>query len=341
MAGSPTDVSAAWNAAWNAKPMLATVGTEQSVPNEPGWCYEFKWDGVRALLRVAPGEGGIQIASRSGSDITATYPEVVDIGRRLLENAGGRKLRLDGEIVAFGPDGRPSFERLQGRMAVSAPVRVRQVAAQIPVAYMAFDILAHDDRSVMSLPYDERRALLASLPLELAPSLCYPDVRAGQVVAIAREQGLEGIVAKQRGRAYEPGRRSPTWVKVALRRRQDVVIGGWEPGQHGRQGALGALLVGVHDPAGRLVYAGQVGSGFSSATLRDLETRLASLATDKAPFADVSVLNARERREAHWVRPELVASVDFRHWTLEGRLRAPSYKGLRPDISPEAVVRDT
>ncbi len=327
--------------AWNARPMLATVATEATVPSGPGWCYEFKWDGVRALVRIAPGDGGIQIASRSGADITTTYPEVVELAQRLLDASAGRALRLDGEVVAFGPDGRPSFETLQGRMAVREPARVRRLASQIPVAFMAFDILVHDDRSVMALPYAERRALLETLSLELPPSLCYPDVNAAQMIAIAREQGLEGIVAKQSDRPYEPGRRSPSWVKVALRTRQDVVIGGWEPGQQGRAGQLGALLVGVYDDCGQLGYAGQVGSGFSGATLRDLQGRLAALETPTSPFVDTGVLTPREIREAHWVRPELVASVDFRNWTAEGRLRAPSFKGLRPDISPEAVVRDT
>jgi bifunctional non-homologous end joining protein LigD len=327
--------------AWNAGPMLATPGIGTAVPEGPLWRYEFKWDGVRALLSVRPDEaGGISINARSGSDITVTYPEVVAVGADLLEKLGGASVRLDGEIVAFDAAGRPSFEALQGRMAVNSGRRAQGLTARIPVAYMVFDVLIVGEQATYTLPYDERRRLLESLPLQPPPSLRAPDVSGAQVLAIAREQGLEGIVAKQGDRPYEPGRRSPSWVKFPLKQRQDVVIAGWEEGQHGRAGQLGALLVGVHE-GGRLIYAGQVGTGFTNAALREMQQRLTVLATDEPPFADLAAIPKREVRGAHWVRPTLVASVEFRNWTAEGRLRAPSYKGLRPDITPEAVVRDT
>jgi bifunctional non-homologous end joining protein LigD len=328
--------------AWSAQPMLATPGVGTQVPEGPQWRYEFKWDGVRALLSLRPGDaaGAVTINARSGAEITVTYPEVADLGAGLLAELG-TSVRLDGEIVAFDAAGRPSFEALQGRMAVNSLRRARGLAAQIPVAYMIFDVLVLDDQVTMALPYDERRRLLESLPLQPPPSLRAPDVTGAQVLAIAREQGLEGIVAKRGDRPYEPGRRSPSWMKFPLKQRQDVVIGGWEEGQHGRAGQLGALLVGVHDDDGRLIYAGQVGTGFSGKALREMQQRLTELATDQSPFADLDSIAPRERRGAHWVRPILVASVEFRNWTAEGRLRAPSYKGLRPDIAPEAVVRDT
>lgn len=319
--------------------MLATTG---DLPAGPQWCYEFKWDGVRALLSIRdPAHGGVAICSRSGADITATYPEVAELGEALLAQLGGRPARLDGEIVAFGPDGRPSFNALQSRMAVSSATRARRLAAQTPAAFLAFDILQFGDQVTMALPYEQRRELLETLPLEVPPALCAPDVTGPEVLAIAREQRLEGVVAKQRGRPYEPGRRSASWIKVPFRLRQDVVIGGWEPGQHGRAGRLGALLVGVHDQTGRLVYAGQVGTGFTARTLADLGGRLARLHASAPPFADLAGVPARDYQHAHWVRPELVAVVEFRQWTADGRLRAPSFKGLRSDIEPEAVVRDT
>jgi bifunctional non-homologous end joining protein LigD len=328
--------------AWSAQPMRATPGVGAQVPEGPQWRYEFKWDGVRALVSIRPGDaaGQVTINARSGADITVTYPEVADLGAGLLAELG-TSVRLDGEIVAFDDAGRPSFEALQGRMAVNSLRRARGLAAQIPVAYMIFDVLVLNDQVTMALPYDERRRLLESLPLQPPPSLRAPDVTGAQVLAIASEQVLEGIVAKRGDRPYEPGRRSPSWMKFPLKQRQDVVIAGWEEGQHGRAGQLGALLVGVHDDDGQLIYAGQVGTGFSGKALREMQQRLTELATDQSPFADLDAIALRERRNAHWVRPFLVASVEFRNWTAEGRLRAPSYKGLRPDIAPEAVVRDT
>jgi bifunctional non-homologous end joining protein LigD len=338
MPAVPTSAAAELESAWSARPMLATPGVGTAVPEGPLWRYEFKWDGVRALLSARP--EGVGITSRSGADITVTYPEVGEVGAALLAEYG-KEVRLDGEIVAFGADGRPSFEALQGRMAVNSLRRAQGLAAQIPVAYMVFDVLVIGKHATFSLPYDERRELLETLPLQPPPSLRAPDVTGAQVLAIAREQGLEGIVAKRGDRPYEPGRRSASWVKFPLKQRQDVVIAGWEEGQHGRAGQLGALLVGVHDESGRLIYAGQVGTGFTSKALADMKQRLADLSTDQSGFADLDALPKREVRGAHWVRPTLVASVEFRNWTTEGRLRAPSYKGLRPDIAPEAVVRDT
>jgi bifunctional non-homologous end joining protein LigD len=324
--------------------MLATPGP---LPTGAQWCYEFKWDGVRALVSIrGPEDGaasGIRIHSRSGADITRTYPEVVTLARRLLDASGTKGLnglRLDGEIVAFGPDGQPSFGALQSRMAVNDEARARRLAEQVPAAFLPFDVLAHDGRDVMSLPYEARRALLEALPIDAPPSLCAPDVTAADAEAIAREQHLEGVVAKLKGRPYEPGRRSASWIKLPFRTRQDVVIGGWEPGQHGRAGQLGALLVGVYEDDA-LIYAGQVGSGFSGRTLQDLQKRLAGLHSADPPFATFTGLPPRDYAQARWVRPELVAVVEFREWTTEGRLRAPSFKGLRTDIAPEAVVRDT
>ena len=252
--------------------------------------------------------GGISINARSGTDITVTYPEVAAFGADLLDQLGGTPVRLDGEIVAFDAAGRPSFEALQGRMAVNSRRRAQGLTAQIPVAFMVFDVLVLGDQATYPLPYDERRSLLESLPLQPPPSLRAPDVTGAQVLAIAREQGLEGVVAKRGDRPYEPGRRSASWVKFPLKQRQDVVIGGWEEGQHGRAGQLGALLVGVHDEGGQLVYAGQVGTGFSNKALAEMKQRLAGLASDESPFGDTGSLPKREVRAAHWVRPTLVAS---------------------------------
>ncbi len=324
---------------WDAGPMLATPGP---IPEGSQWCYEFKWDGVRALLSIRePAHGGIRIQARSGSDITRAYPEIVAFARDLFERTRHNEMRLDGEIVAFGPDGRPSFGLLQSRMAVNDDARARRLAAETPVSFLAFDILAEGGQDTMNLGYAQRRELLEALPIEVPPSLCAPEISGADVAGIAREQGLEGVVAKLKSRPYEPGRRSRSWVKTPFRRRQDVVIAGWEPGQHGRAGQLGALLIGVYDGSGALHYAGQVGTGFTDRTLGQLQRRLTELKADLSAFADLDGLTRREIDQARWVRPELVAVVEFREWTSDGRLRAPSFKGLRTDIAPKAVVRDT
>ena len=233
---------------WDVRPMLATPGP---LPEGSQWCYEFKWDGVRALVSIrGAAHGGVRIHSRSGADITRAYPEVVALARDLHGRLEQKELRLDGEIVAFGADGRPSFGVLQSRMAVNDDARARRLAAQTPVSFLAFDILAEAGQDTMKLGYEQRRALLEALPIEVPPSLCAPEITAADVAGIAREQGLEGVVAKLRNRPYEPGRRSASWIKTPFRRRQDVVIAGWESGRHGRAGQLGALLVGVHDESG-------------------------------------------------------------------------------------------
>jgi bifunctional non-homologous end joining protein LigD len=306
-------------------PMLATAG---DLPTGDGWSYEFKWDGVRALAYVDGGR--VRLLSRSGRDITVAYPEVRTVGLAI----GSTSVLLDGEIVAMGSEGRPSFAALQPRMHVSSASVARRLAASTPVTYLPFDLLYLDGRSLLDLPYDERRGLLEGLPLEIPPS--FPEN--GQVVLdTARASGLEGVVAKKRSARYEPGRRSPCWVKVRVTTRQDVVIAGWKPGEGGRAGHLGSLLLGVHGEEG-LEFAGHVGSGFTQATLKDLQKRLKPLERDNSPFA--TPVPREYARFAHWVEPQLVASVQFGEWTRDGRLRHPSYKGLRDDIDPSTVRRE-
>ncbi len=307
-------------------PMLATA---DDLPTADGWAYEFKWDGVRALAFVDGGR--VKLLSRSGRDITVAYPELREVGLKL----GSTSVVLDGEIVAMGPDGRPSFAALQPRMHVSSRDVARRLAANTPVTYLPFDVLHLDGRPTLDLPYDERRALLEALPLEVPPS--FPGDGA-VVLETARASRLEGVVAKKRSARYEPGRRSANWVKVRVISRQDAVIGGWKPGDGGRSGSIGSLLLGVQGPHG-LEFAGHVGTGFTQATLRDLQKRLATLARDESPFA--TPVPREYARHAHWVEPQLVCNVAFGEWTRDGRLRHPSYKGLRDDVEAATVTRDT
>jgi bifunctional non-homologous end joining protein LigD len=284
---------------------------------------------VRAIGYV---EGGrLRLVSRNGNDITSRYPELRELGRAL----GAGEAVLDGEVVAFGPDGKPSFQRLQGRMHLTSESVVRRLAASEPVAYVIFDLLFQDGHSLMGLRYDERRERLLALGLN-GPAWQTPAHRVSDGAALleaTRAQGLEGIIAKRLDCPYVPGRRSQGWVKVKNIRRTEVVIGGWLPGDGGRAGRLGALVVGFHDDEGALRYAGRVGSGFDEAELRRMGALLAERARDDSPFE-----GRQPPKLTRFVTPDLVCSVDFSQWTSAHTLRQPSYKGLRDDIDPADVL---
>ncbi|WP_367128218.1 non-homologous end-joining DNA ligase [Saccharothrix sp. HUAS TT1] len=311
-------------------PMLATPAVELPGPASR-WAFEFKWDGVRAVARV---EGGrVRLTSRSGNDVTGTYPELQGLGAQL----GATEVLLDGEIVALA-GGRPSFGALQRRMHASA-AQARRLVAGTPVTFLVFDVLHLDGSPTVDLPYSRRRELLEGLGLRGAHWLTprsFPGAGAA-VLAASREQGLEGVVAKRLDSRYSPGQRSPWWVKVTSVLTQEVVVGGWRPGVGKRAGLVGSLLVGVPGEGGGLVFAGSVGTGFDQAELEVLTARLSSLGVGRSPFAEGV---PRERaRGARWVRPVLVGEVVLRQWTADGRMRFPAWRGLRPDKSPGEVRR--
>ncbi len=306
--------------------MLARPG---SLPQpERDYSFEVKWDGVRAIAYVQPGR--IRLESRNLNDITDGYPEV----RGLMAQLGMREAVLDGEIVAFDEAGRPSFERLQRRMHVTAPSAVKRLSASMPVVYAIFDLLYLDGRSLMELPYTERRARLESLNLG-GRAWRVPNAHPGEgraLLAATEKQGLEGIVAKRLDSRYEPGRRGGAWVKVKNVRRQELVIGGWIPWEGRRSQRIGALLMGYYRD-GSFVYAGRVGTGFTEAVLDELARRLAPHRRKTSPFT----AGPKLPKEAVFVEPCFVAEVEFREWTREGIMRAPSYKGIREDKSPRDV----
>ena len=311
-------------------PMLAGPGTLP--PDTSQWSFEVKWDGVRAIAYVKPGR--LRLESRNLNDISEAYPEV----RGILRDLGMRDVVLDGEIVAFDDGGRPSFERLQRRMHVTSPSAIRRLSKSTPVVYAIFDLLYLDGRSLMGLHYDERRAALEELELGGAAwrvPAAHPQ--RGQALLDATEaQGLEGIVAKRRDSRYEPGRRTGAWIKIKHTRRQELVIAGWLPGEGRRTDRIGALLMGVYEEGDRLRYAGRVGTGFTERMLEELRDRLTPLRRDASPFASAP----KFPRNAIFVEPRLVAEIEFREWTGEGVMRAPSFKGLRDDKPPAAVVRE-
>jgi bifunctional non-homologous end joining protein LigD len=312
------------------KPMLARPG--QIPSDEPSWAFEIKWDGVRAIAYSQPGE--LRLQSRNLLEITDSYPELARLNRALSSHGAV----LDGEIVAFDGEGRPSFGALQPRMHVGSRTAAKRLAAITPVTYVIFDLLWLDGHSLMGLPYLERRERLIGLQLN-GEHWQTPEHLVGEgseLLEVSRRQGLEGIVAKRLDSIYEPGVRTRHWIKIKSVGRQEFVIGGWMPGKGKRRESIGALLLGVYEPDGTLRYVGRVGTGFSEQELERLSAVLAPLQRETSPFG----AGERPPREAVFVEPRLVAEVEFREWTGAGNLRQPSYKGLREDKRAEEVMRE-
>jgi bifunctional non-homologous end joining protein LigD len=308
------------------EPMMAVL---TGAPfDDDGWLFEVKWDGHRCLANLGR---ATRLTSRTARDVTGQFPELIDLHRQLA----ARNAVVDGEIVALDRDGRPSFERMQDRFH-RTPEELARNKGRVPVQFIAFDLLWLDGVPLLDLPLTERRARLAEVLVETA------DVRLSQMVPgrgtdffeQARELGLEGVVAKRAASPYRPGARSPDWRKVKALRRQDCVIVGWTPGQGGRATTLGALLLAVSDGQ-RLHYAGNVGTGFTNAFLADLLDALREREIPKPQFE-----SAPRLRGARFVRPELVCEVEYLKWTDDGKLRAASFKGLRPDKLPSDCLRE-
>lgn len=310
------------------RPMLARLAKMPA--DEDRYGFEIKWDGVRALAYLARGK--VRLESRTGRDISAQFPEADGLTGPL----GRRQVVLDGELVAFDEAGRPSFQRLQGRIHLASPQEIRERMGAIPVTFVLFDLLHLSGRNTRVLPYEERRAALEALGLD-GPSWQTPGYHVGEggkLLAASREQGLEGVVAKRLGSRYEPGRRGGSWLKIKNVRSQEVVIGGWLPGKGRRGGTIGALLAGYYED-GELRFAGKVGTGFSDGDLRRLTERLDPLRRDTSPF-----VGRQPERGSIFVEPELVAEVELGEWTQAGTMRHPAFKGLRTDKPAPDVVRE-
>ena len=307
---------------WHS-PTLATLTDERF--SDPGWIYERKLDGVRCLA-FRDGRR-VRLLSRNRRPLNGTYPEVVEA----LAAQNSSNFVVDGEIVAF-EGRRTSFARLQARLGVTDPDQARE--SGVPVFYYLFDIMHLDGKATVDVPLLSRKRLLRKT-FQFNDPLRYTThrVKDGEAAfAAACKRGDEGVIAKLADAAYE-GRRSRNWLKFKCSRDQEFVIVGYTAPKGSRVG-LGALLLGYHDGDG-MTYAGKVGTGFDTATLRSLHRRLSSTEQNTPPVAQTRVPGA------HWVRPTSVAQVAFSEWTRDGKLRHPRYLGLRTDKSPDEVVRET
>ena len=304
------------------KPMLATLSGE--VPGGDDWLHEVKWDGYRAIVRLAGGEA--TLTSRNGNDLTARFPTVAKGVEKAVKTPD---CVLDGEVCALDDEGRASFSAMQ------------QGKAATPLVLYVFDVLEVDGEPVIDLPLTKRRkrleALLDKRNRTVRFSESFDDGEA--LYAAAVEQGIEGIVSKRVDSRYLPGRRSRDWLKVKTHGRQEFVIAGYTKGQGSRQSGFGSLVLGVWE-GDELRYVGNVGTGFTAAEVERVLAKLKPMARKDAPFREVPKMPKVRKGDVVWVEPKLVAEVEFVEWTHDGRLRAPSYQGLREDKAPLEVHRE-
>jgi bifunctional non-homologous end joining protein LigD len=300
-------------------PMLATHGSVTAL-KAGQWAFEGKWDGYRLLAEADHGE--MRLRSRSGRDVTEEYPQLHSLAADLADHHAV----LDGEVVVLDKSGVPSFNEMQNRSRATR------------VEYRVFDLLYLDGRSLLRAKYQDRRKLLETLAS--GTNLAVPELLPGdgaQALEQSRKHGWEGVVAKRRDSSYQPGRRSASWIKDKHWNTQEVVIGGWRPGEGGRSSGIGSLLMGIPG-AGGLHFAGRVGTGFTERDLANLKETLEPLRTRESPFG--ATLPARDARGVMFVRPVLVGEVRYSEWTPDNRLRQSSWRGLRPDKKPSEVVRE-
>jgi len=313
----------------------------------PGWAYEDKLDGYRACMRLSE-TGTMALTSRNGIEFTDEFPELLAVFGGALD---GRAAVLDGEIVVHNEHGRIDFGLMQdrrGRYTKHRTAYPGRPFIDVPVQFLAFDLLQLGDRSLLDEPYDERRRLLTGLPMPdpsritVVQAVTFEQLAADGLTPAdhldrTRRAGAEGLVAKVRTSTYVPGKRPDSWLKHPVVHTQEVIVCGWRPGQHGFTGRLGGLLLGAYDPnTGALVYIGDVGTGFSEQDRHDLQARLEPMERRTHPF--VTAPPREDVVRAHWVDPNLVGEVRYRQFTTAGRLRHTSWRGLRQDRAPSEVI---
>ena len=291
-------------------PMLATPGSVAGLTSKD-WAFEGKWDGYRLLVQAD--HGSIALQSRSGRNVTGDYPQL----QALADDLADHHAILDGEVVALDSAGVPSFSEMQNRGRTT------------PIEFWAFDVLYLDGRSLVRASYRDRRRVLEALSAG-CDELVVPALVAGdgaEAIALSRANHWEGVISKRSDSTYQPDRRSKSWIKDKNWNSQEVVIGGWRTGSGGRSSGVGALLVGIPSDEG-LRFAGRVGTGFTERDLEQLERLLTPLRIDRSPFAEE--LSKVDADGVFYVRPEVVGEVRYSEWTSKGRLRHPSWRGLRP-----------
>lgn len=313
------------------RPMLATSGPgttgADAVPDGAGWAHEIKWDGIRLLASVR--EGRLRLTTRSERDVTLAFPELAglaDLGHDLL---------LDGEAVSFVA-GVPSFSQLVERVHTTSAAKARLLAERRPTTYLAFDLVGLDGLDLTPLPWSARRSALEDILPDRAPWQVSPQYADGPGLWRATaEQGLEGIVSKRVTSTYQPGVRSPDWLKFPHRDTASLVVGGWRP-ETGRT-RLGSLLVGSPVPGG-LSFRGRVGSGLAGKAGARLAELITEVPVGPCPFVDD--VPGPDRAGATWLAPQLVVEIASLGTTAGARLRQPAYKGWRSDLTPADLVAD-
>ena len=310
-------------------PMLATTVDEPF--DGPDWLFEIKWDGYRAVAFIE--NGRVRLVSRNQNELTARYPELKD----LAKSVKAKTAILDGEVVALDEQGRASFSLMQQRTGFRPGGRRTATNAGVPVLYYAFDLLYLDGYDWRKVRLEERKKKLESI-LVMGDAVRYSDhyaERGKALFEMARQKGLEGILAKKRDSIYQE-RRSSEWLKIKIRHRLEAVIGGYTEPEGSRMN-FGSVVLGLYDKQGRLIHVGQAGSGFDQKSLAEIWKLLKKRETRKNPFyGEVEAL-----RKVFWVKPELVAEIEYAEWT-EGashgsgpKLRAPVFLGLRDDKDPK------
>ena len=321
------------------EPMAATLAGKAF--NDPDWLFEIKWDGYRVETVVR--DGKVKLWTRSLKDAETYFPNLLSPPTWI----DAREAIVDGEVVAQDDEGRPDFSLLQERISQRRGTGPAGTAGSAPAAlvYQVFDLLHLDGRSLLGVPLEDRKRLLRSVLRESSRvRFASHVVGDGEAfMAAARARGLEGIVAKLRRSRYEPGRRSPAWLKLKIRPEQELVVGGWTPGE-GNARDLGAVAVGVFED-GKLRFAGKVGSGFTAATRKRLLAAMAPLVSDGPPFDPPPPRDYRGRwggdlNGVTWIRPELVIRAELGGWTRDGHVRQTSFKGIEPGRDPRLVIRE-
>src|SRR5918911_3816175 len=304
------------------RPMLATLAAE--LPTSDGWLFEVKWDGYRAIGRVSGGEA--TLTSRNGNDLTGRFANVAKELPKALKTPDAV---LDGEVCALDEQGRSSFSKMQ------------QGEPGTPIVYYVFDLLEVEGRPLLDRPLAERRARLEKLldrrSRTIRLSEAFDDGEA--LLQAAREQKLEGVIAKRADSRYHESKRTRDWLKIKTHGRQEFVVAGYTKGQGRRAGRFGSLVLAVRRGE-ELVYVGNCGTGFKEEEIDRLLAKLRPLERRNSPFRDVPKMPKGRKGDVVWVEPKLVAEVEFAEWTHDGHLRAPVYQGLREDKEPEEVQRE-